>query len=275
MEKRTTITESILFICITLGLSYFVFWGPIALFKVPTISFVSSIKGPIWAIVLFMFGGFIPSIAAIALTYFRDGSNGLKSLFKRFKHINIGFKWYAATLVIFMIIGFGQIMINSVLGNQFDFSLYLKQIGSLLPLIIIGPLSEEFGWRGYLLEKLQIFLKPIIASLIVGTVWGLWHLPLFYMVGTSQHELNLPFLSFILSTISMSIIMTYLYNNTKSSIWSAVFAHWVYTYIAQVNATGVTRSTTYNWLEAVPSIVIAIIIIFIMNKRKKEDNVTT
>lgn len=272
MDKGKAITESILFSCITLGLSYFIFWGPIAFFKIPTISFVSSIKGPTWAIILFMFGGFIPSITAIALTYFREGSNGLKLLFKRFKEINIGIKWYVFTILIFLIIGFGQIMINRSLGNRFDFSLYLKQIGSLIPLIIIGPLSEEFGWRGYLLEKLQIFLKPLLASLIVGTIWGLWHLPLFYMIGTSQYELNLPFLSFILSTISSSIIMTYIYNNTKSSIWSAVFAHWIYTYVAQVNSTGVTRSNTYNWLEAAPGAAIAIIIALIISRNKIKSN---
>jgi len=268
MENKKAIADSILFICITLGLSYFVFWGPIALFKIPIISFVSSIKDPAWAIVLFMFGGFIPSIAAIALTYFRDGSNGMKSLFKWFIQINIGFKWYATTLIIFLIIGFWQIMINSKLGNQFDFSLYIKQIGSLIPLIIIWLLSEEFGWRGYLLEKLQIFLKPLLASLIVGTVWGLWNLPLFYIDATSQRELNLPFLSFILSTIANSIIMTYIYNNTKSSIWSAIFSHWVYTYIAQVNSTGVMRSNTYNWLETAPVVAIAVIIAIIMSRNK-------
>jgi hypothetical protein len=60
--------EAYAFLGLTLAFSYFVFWGPLALFKIPTISFVSDVKGPVWAIGLYVAGGFIPSILAIFLT---------------------------------------------------------------------------------------------------------------------------------------------------------------------------------------------------------------
>lgn len=268
MNKSTAIHDSMVFSGIVLGLSYFVFWGPLAFFKIQTISFVSNTRGPVWAIILFILGGFVPSLAALALTYMQEGRNGLQKMCRNFLRVRIGLKWYAFTIMVFALIGFGQILINRFLGNSFDMSLYIKQSGSLIPLIIIGPISEEFGWRGYLLEKLQICLKPLHASIIVGVIWGLWHLPLFSLIGTSQYELRLPFLSFILSTIAISIIMTSIYNHTGKSIWSAVFAHWIYTYIAQVNSTGVTRSNIYNWLEAVPGVIIALGIALVMSRKR-------
>ena len=70
--------------------------------------------------------------------------------------------------------------------------LFLAQLGSFLPLLIIGPLSEEIGWRGYALERLQTRWNALTSSLIVGLVWALWHLPLFMMVGTSQYEFGRP-----------------------------------------------------------------------------------
>ena len=110
----------------------------------------------------------------------------------------------------------------------------MAQLGSFLPLLIIGPLSEEIGWRGYALERLQTRWNALTSSLIVGLVWALWHLPLFMMVGTSQHELGIPFIGFLVGLMASSILYTWLYNNTKQSIWSAILLHWLYTYAARV-----------------------------------------
>ena len=71
-------------------------------------------------------------------------------------------------------------------------------MGIFLPLLILGPLSEEIGWRGYALERLQTRWNALTSSLIVGLVWALWHLPLFMMVGTSQYELRIPFIGFLI-----------------------------------------------------------------------------
>lgn len=107
----------------------------------------------------------------------------------------------------------------------------------------------------------------LISSLIVGITWALWHLPLFFMIGTSQYELKLPFIGFLVGIIAQSIIMTWIDSNTKSSIFSAIFYHWVFTYVAQVNSTGVVRSVTYNWLEYTAYILIAIIIVGIYGEK--------
>jgi hypothetical protein len=133
----------------------------------------------------------------------------------------------------------------------------------VVPLLILGPLSEEIGWRGYALERLQTKWNALVSSLIVGLVWGLWHLPLFFMMGTSQRELAIPFGGFLAGLMALSILFTWLHNNTHGSIWTAIFFHWIYTYPAQVLASGVTRSALYNWLESLPYCLLALLVVII------------
>jgi len=263
MNKQRPLLEGLLFSAITICLSYIVFWGPIAVFKVPTISFVSNVRGPIWAIILFIIGGFVPSLVAIILTRIRQGTEGLKSLLKRCFQFRLGLGWYLAIIIVVLLGSAGQLIIHSLLGNSFDFSLYLAQLSSFIPLIIIGPISEELGWRGYLLSKLQLKWNALVSSVLIGIVWAFWHLPLFFLIGTSQHELHLPFMGFLVGTIAVSIIFSWINNNTNNSIWAAILLHWLYTYAAQVNSTGVTRSPEYNWLEYLPYVLIAIVVVVI------------
>jgi hypothetical protein len=263
MNKQKPLLEGLLFSVITICFSYIVFWGPIAVFKVPTISFVSKVRGPIWAIILFFIGGFVPSLVAIILTRIREGTDGLKSLLKRCLQFRLGLRWYLAIVIVVLLGSAGQLIIYSLLGNSFNFSLYIAQLPSLIPLIIIGPISEELGWRGYLLRKLQLKWNAFVSSVFISIVWAFWHLPLFFLIGTSQHELHLPFIGFLVGTVAVSIIFTWINNNTNSSIWAAILLHWLYTYAAQVNSTGVIRSPEYNWLEFSPYVLIAIVLLAI------------
>lgn len=268
MKQRSSTMEAVVFAALTLGLSYLVFWGPIALAGVPTISFVANIRGPVWAIVLFLLGGFVPSVVAILLTGLFEGREGVRRLLRRSLQFNLGWRWYLASILVVALGAAGQILINRLLGNPFNLSLYLSQLPSFIPLIILGPLSEEYGWRGYLLVKLQQRWNALSSSLIVGIVWGLWHLPLFFMVGTSQHELHLPFVVFLVGTIAVSVLMTWVNNNTRNSIWAAIFLHWLYTYAGQVNSSGVTRSAAFNWLEMTPYVLIALVVIIVWGPKR-------
>jgi len=262
-KSNNAIREAAIFSAITLGLSYFVFWGPLAVTQTQAISFVDKSKGPVWAILLYIFGGFVPSIVGLAMYRITDGAAGFKSALKRSIQLKLGAKWYGISLGIIVLGGLSQIALNSMFGHAFNYSIIVVQLPSLIPLIILGPLSEEFGWRGYLLGKLQTRLNPLAASLIVGIVWGLWHLPLFYMNATSQHVLGIPFIGFVLNLISISIIMTWIMNNTGRSLWAAIFFHWIYTFCLQVVSTGVTRSALYNWLEPAPFVIVAVAVLLL------------
>jgi membrane protease YdiL (CAAX protease family) len=270
-HKSQPMKEVVLFFAITLGLAL-VFWGPLVLFQVPTISFVGDVKGPVWAIILFMLNGFGPSVVAIVLTWVRGGKIGLKQFLKRVIQFNIGWQWYLAAIAVVVLPTLGQLLIIRMLGQSFNYMGFITQLGSFIPLIIIGPLSEELGWRGYALERLQTKWSALVSSIVVGTLWALWHLPLFYMVGTSQHELHLSFISFMAGLIALSILFTWLNNNTDHSIWTAVFFHWLFTYSGQVVASYVTRSPLYNWLEYSPYILVALIVAIMWGPRTLQKN---
>ncbi len=263
MKNSKKASKAYGFLGLTLALSWFVFWGPLALFKIPVISYVSDVKGPAWAIALYIVGGFVPSLLGIFLTWKKEGVSGLRLLCRRIIQFKLGWRWYVLTFLIVIAGTAGQLTINQLLGNTFNGQLFLAQLGSFLPLLIIGPLSEEIGWRGYALGRLQTQWNALASSLIVGLIWGLWHLPLFMMLGTSQHELEIPFFGFLIGLMASSILYTWIYNSTKHNLWSAILLHWLYTYAAQVLSSGVTRSPLYNRLVFLPNVILAVILVLI------------
>jgi len=111
----------------------------------------------------------------------------------------------------------------------------LREIEAFInPLIIVpafiyilflgGPVGEEFGWRGYALDRLQARFNALNSSVLLGIVWGLWHLPLFFMEDQEIYR-NVPIIGFILGTILLSILFTWVYNNTNGSILAILLFH--------------------------------------------------
>ena len=121
----------------------------------------------------------------------------------------------------------------------------IKEELNLIPLYLVmvvlmpwnGPVGEEFGWRGYALPKLQSKYGALIASLVIGTVWGVWHLPDFFapmgVLSAMVSAVGLVFiLPYTLGTIANAIFMTWLYNKSKGSaliagiVWHAAIDFW-------------------------------------------------
>ena len=87
-----------------------------------------------------------------------------------------------------------------------------------------GPLGEEPGWRGFALPRLQALHGPLVGSIILGVLWGLWHLPLFFTPWNELTTFNV--VVYVLATTCLSIIYTWVFNNTKGSILIAILLHW-------------------------------------------------
>jgi hypothetical protein len=87
---------------------------------------------------------------------------------------------------------------------------------------IKGPV-EEFGWRGLALPLLQRKFAPFWAGLILGVLWGLWHLPAFLLSGTQQSDW--PFRAFFAGCLAISVIATALFNSSQGSILLSAFFH--------------------------------------------------
>lgn len=89
--------------------------------------------------------------------------------------------------------------------------------------VLGGPMGEEFGWRGYAVPALTPLLGWRRAAVLIGLVWGLWHLPLFWMPGTAQAEL--PMGLFLASTVALSVVFARLSVNTQFSVLPAILLH--------------------------------------------------
>jgi membrane protease YdiL (CAAX protease family) len=87
-----------------------------------------------------------------------------------------------------------------------------------------GPLPEEIGWRGFALDRLRLRMAPLPASLAVGCVWSLWHVPLFFVPGTFQADLG-PGSVRSWSMVPASVVMGWIWENTRRSTLSAALFH--------------------------------------------------
>jgi membrane protease YdiL (CAAX protease family) len=85
-------------------------------------------------------------------------------------------------------------------------------------------LIEEVGWRGYALPRLQTRYRALAASVVLGVIWGCWHLPQWFLPATGQAA-KWPFVAFLLHTVAFSILLTWLYNHSEGSLWPVILAH--------------------------------------------------
>lgn len=101
-------------------------------------------------------------------------------------------------------------------------------LGALTYTMISGPLSEEFGWRGFLQPRLREHAGRIQTALLLGLAWGVWHLPLFFLPGTGQHGLGIGSLQgalFFVGLFPLSYTFLFLSERLRGGVWAAVAAH--------------------------------------------------
>lgn len=185
---------------------------------------------------LLFLGAFGPSVIALFLVSLEGGIQSLKEFAHRIWDFRrIGWKWYLFIFLFFpglLLIGYSIIFLLG--GEVAELNTYFGGINTisdffllLIFMLLGGPLAEELGWRGYIQEPLQGKWGKLRASLIIGFFWVVWHLPLFFIAGTSQSQkgFGIAFWSWTLQLFFLSIIFTWVYNGTKRSILAAILLH--------------------------------------------------
>ena len=115
------------------------------------------------------------------------------------------------------------------LGIVNDFSPENKMPWIMTPLVFLqilvigGALGEEFGWRGFAQLKMEKITSHFNVSLLIGVIWSIWHLPLFFMDGTVQS--NIPIWQFMLQNTLMAFFYTWLYHKTRGNLWLIIYLH--------------------------------------------------
>lgn len=178
---------------------------------------------------IFIVSGFGPSLAGLIVVWGFDGRAGLRRWLKRCLTWRINMRWYAMAFFGPLLAMIAALAIHAALGGALPPLPDPSQIGSTamqfgLVLFIGGPFGEEFGWRGYALPVLANRLGWRWASLIIGAVWGLWHLPLFFIPGMAQAQM--PMALFMASSVAITVVLARMSVNTGFSVLTALLFHW-------------------------------------------------
>ena len=184
---------------------------------------------------------FIPSTMGILFTYLVKNTDGRRDFWRR------SYRWPAAKptliisgLVILPALNISAFILSCIISGQPVSMEYARQLVNSFPVLIqflvveitFGPISEELGWRGYLLGEMQNRWNALHSALVLGVFWGFWHTPTFIMPGLAQHEMNGIFSpaywSFVLTAVMISVLQTWLYNNTdRSTLVAGIILHFL------------------------------------------------
>lgn len=193
-----------------------------------------------WTLVWFV-NVFSPTLAAMSVAWLIGGGAKVKRLLSGFTRWRVNSRWYLAAA--FLILGpLAIAVIYIVLGNpatglQPGVTLPML-LGIIVTQLFSGPISEEAGWRGFALPRLQAKYTALVSSLILGVIWTFWHLPLYFVSGSAQRGIPLPIYLVLICTLTLYI--TWIYNNSRGSLILTTLAH------ASFNLTGVFITGTIS-----------------------------
>ena len=216
-----------------------------------------------------MFAVFGPTIAAFILIGRETGRAGVGKLLRRAFATRFSKRWWLPTLFLMPVIGLLTIAVMMLLGAEipeWTTPSLLTALITALYILFIGGGLEEFGWRGYALDRMQTGRNALVASLVLGFFWGLWHLPLFFKEGTAMAEASIPIWEFILQQMVLAVLYTWLYNNTAGSLLVAILFHTI------ANTTGALLPPYFatslgRWVNFSILLITAVVVVLIWGRR--------
>jgi len=177
---------------------------------------------------LMIVAGLGPSLAGIAVVALFSKAAGLRDWLRRSLNWRVGWRWFVLAFVAPPVVMLCALAMHVAMGGEMTalpasghIPLVIANFG--LVFLIGGPLGEEFGWRGYAMPALSARLNWRAACLVIGIVWGLWHLPLFLMANTAQAQM--PILAFMLNILAGSVLFGWLLERTQGSVLPALVLH--------------------------------------------------
>jgi membrane protease YdiL (CAAX protease family) len=183
-----------------------------------------------FAIYIFLGWGFI--FASLIMTGLTQGRPAVLALLKRFLIWRVGWKWYLVAFLLLPVIFFLGVVLNAWWSRTaLDFSaVFAHNIFGpqaslpvfIVPFLIFDAITngEEMGWRGYILPRLQSKYSALVSSLILGVIWGLWHLPKFLAPGNTS-----PMGLYLVKIMAEAVLYTWIYNNTHGSLLLTTLTH--------------------------------------------------
>jgi len=169
-------------------------------------------------------GAFAPALAAAVMVRVSGGS--IRGWLTTGLDWRVAKRWYVAAVALPLSLGLVLAAWVSLRTGTFDSSNLARTALlyplSVLALALVGGGQEEFGWRGYLLPALQERWSALTASVVVGVVWAVWHLPAFVFEVPGYTG---SFALYGLLVVGVSVVFTWLYNNTGGSVLLVMLFH--------------------------------------------------
>lgn len=173
-------------------------------------------------------GAFGPTVAAFVLVTYVDGLAGARRLAGRAIRLNYPARWLLVALLLTPALVAVGLLVAVATGTTPSFpwadSPVVLPIAFAFIFFLGGPVQEEFGWRGVFLDALQARFGALTSGVAVGLVWAGWHVPLFFIPSETIYY-NSSFLGFAVSITLLSVLMTWVYNNTNRSLLPALLFH--------------------------------------------------
>ncbi len=215
--------------------------------------------------------GYMPTLAAVIVTRATKGKEGVRALFRKLLVARVGFRWYAFAIFALAGMYIAAILLYNLTGASPVLPILSDKTpphSSLLELVpqiallfvIVGIVNgEELAWRGFALPRLQVKYNALTSSLILGVIWTMFHLPLFFTVtGSSQADWS--FASFLISTVAMTVLYTWMFNNTRGSVLMAYLFHAAANTWSQVFAIDHANQLV-NWILTGVIVLVAVIVL--------------
>jgi len=232
-----------------------------------------------YSIVVVIIGAFAPLLAAITLVTREAGWKGTRTFLGKVFDFHFKPVYLLVALALpllihaishYLALAIGLDVAQSLFPAESPVAPIVLAIPYFILMLIIGGGQEEFGWRGYAQEPLQEKMGVIPASLIIGVIWGLWHLPLWFMAGDLHSAYS--FIAFVLMTTSISLMYAWLYNSGGKKLILVMIFH------AMNNTAApllpflhgiIGKPETAYWLYSAVNVVIGIIFAYMLVKRSK------
>jgi membrane protease YdiL (CAAX protease family) len=173
-----------------------------------------------------------PAIAALLAAALTGGRAALRDLGERLVRWRVGWQWYVVVILGPAAFSLVVAALYALLGGAWTEAAPPALRGEvplpLLPLflaILSGTdgLGEELAWRGFALPRLLTRHNALVASLVLGTLWGLWHLPLVWTEGATMYQQ--PIWLFLADILAKSVLFTWVFLHTRGSVLLAVLLH--------------------------------------------------
>ena len=222
----------------------------------------AEVGGSVSVLIFFLvaISPFGPTIGAFVLTGLNEGKAGVRALWKRFWNLNINWKWLLVILLCWPVLRLITNLVGQLVSGQtYPLLTYPDQFWVFIPGLIVstfinGGMSEEFGWRGYALPRLQAKFNALTSSIILGIIEGFWHYPLI-IIGSWWQDSIIELLFWFILSITLR---TWIYNNVNGNLLAMMLFHGMGNVQSDIIWCCGARSHIY-WVYGIATLLVVII----------------